>query len=268
MKGDGMNDRDLRNAEYGRDVSWGDADDGVESDNGMLDPAETDLASSEAIPEKPDSDAWSQEQRLDFLEREVCRHPLNRELLYKTLELCFEPLELSALEQRMLSFPEASQATQDPYHLACLLEDAGGLRRIELDEEGCEVTDLQKQDLTEDEVDDLVASVQFETTEVGRTFVCQHDPRRRLAELLDAEPVRKSCYIELLGFCNEQPRTYAEIEALLRSNAVLLSEKKSGLPLQPSVFVDKLERAGILEWRDGWSLSQEGRGCLDALKGE
>ena len=38
-----MNDWDLRNAEYGRDVSWGDADDGIESDNGMLDPAETDL---------------------------------------------------------------------------------------------------------------------------------------------------------------------------------------------------------------------------------
>ena len=37
MKGDGMNDWDLRNAEYGRDVSWGDADDGIESDNGMLD---------------------------------------------------------------------------------------------------------------------------------------------------------------------------------------------------------------------------------------
>lgn len=268
MKGDGMNDWDLRNAEYGRDVSWGDADDGIESDNGMLDPAETDLASSEATPEKPNAGAWSQEKCLDFLEREVCRHPLNRELLYKTLELCLDSLELSALEQRMLSFPEAAQATQDPYHLVCLLEDAGGLRRTELDGEGREVTDLQKRELTEDEADDLVASVLFETTETGRTFVRQHDPRRRFAELLDAEPVRKNCYIELLGFCNERPRPYTEIETLLRSNAVLLSEKKSGLPLQPSVFVDKLERAGILEWRDGWSLSQEGRGCLDALRGE
>lgn len=101
-----MNDWDLRNAEYGRDVSWGDADDGIESDNGMLDPAETDLASSEATPEKPNAGAWSQEKCLDFLEREVCRHPLNRELLYKTLELCLDPLELSALEQRMLSFPK------------------------------------------------------------------------------------------------------------------------------------------------------------------
>lgn len=266
-----MDDRDVRNTQYGRDVFWGNADDGVETDNGMLDPAETDLVPSaplEAEPEKSDADAWSQEQRLDFLEREVCRHPLNRELLYKTLELCFDPLEVGALEQRMLSFPEASQATQDPYHLACLLEDAGGLRRIELDEEGCEVTELQKQDLTEDEADDLVASVLFETTETGRLFVRQHDPRHRFAELLDAEPVRKDCYIGLLCFCDEKPRTYAEIETLLRGNAVLLSEKRSGLPLQPSVFVDRLERAGILEWRDGWSLSQEGRGCLDALKGE
>lgn len=263
-KGDVMGDRVSHASAYDHDVSWGDADDGFEQDNGMLDPTETDIG--------PAADAdvcdLAGADRLDLLEKAVCRHPLNRELLYKALELCFDPQELGALEREMLSLPEAARATQDPYHLACLLESVGGLRRIELDEKGAEVTYSQKQNLAEEEADDLVASVLFETTDEGRLFVRLHDPRRRFAELVDAEPNRRDSYIELLGFCGESPRSYAEVEAMLRGCGALASDRASGLPVQPSVFVDKLERAGILVWRDGWSLSDEGRGCLAALKDE
>ena len=36
--------------------------------------------------------------------------------------------------------------------------------------------------------------------------------------------------------------------------------------MQPSVFVDKLERAGALVWKEGWTLTEEGREFLEDLK--
>ena len=36
--------------------------------------------------------------------------------------------------------------------------------------------------------------------------------------------------------------------------------------MQPSVFVDKLEAAGAVEWRDGWVLTDEGRSYLQELR--
>ena len=36
--------------------------------------------------------------------------------------------------------------------------------------------------------------------------------------------------------------------------------------MQPSVFVDKLERAGALVWNEGWRLTEEGEAFLQDLK--
>ena len=36
--------------------------------------------------------------------------------------------------------------------------------------------------------------------------------------------------------------------------------------MQPSVFVDKLERSGALVWKEGWCLTEEGDAFLRDLK--
>ena len=65
-KGDVMGDRVSHASAYDHDVSWGDADDGFEQDNGMLDPAETDIG--------PAADAdvcdLAGADRLDLLEKD------------------------------------------------------------------------------------------------------------------------------------------------------------------------------------------------------
>ena len=136
---------------------------------------------------------------------------------------------------------------------------AGGLDRIERDERGAIVMEQDKEGLDEDAVDDLVRSVAFRTTEAGARFVEQHRPQARLVELLQLAPERADVYIELLEFVRARPRAYNDIVELLRGRPVLETvvdgERRR---MQPSVFVDKLERSGALVWKEGWCLTEEG----------
>ena len=133
-------------------------------------------------------DAKAVEGRLAAIEDTVCRHPLNREVLYRMLAYCAEERALDDLEREAASWPEFETATQNQYRLAEHLVRAGGLDRIERDERGAIVMEQDKEGLDEDAVDDLVRSVAFRTTEAGVRFVEQHRPRARLVELLQLAP--------------------------------------------------------------------------------
>lgn len=201
------------------------------------------------------------------LTESVARQPLHREIYYKTLVFCEEVRPLREIEEKIATFAEFKGAANSQYHFIEVLEEAGGLERFELDEEGEVVTPDRKEGLTDDEIDDLVWSYAFMTTPAGLAVVEQHAPRARIIELLGLVPERKGAYIELLEFCAEEPRTYNEIRQLFVGRDVLV-RLVNGEPqtMQPSVFVDKLEAAGGVEWRDGWVLTDEGRSYLQELR--
>lgn len=238
-------------------------DEEVVADNGMLDPADDDVA-DEGEEERPEDVPF--DVRLRVLEDAVCRQSLHREIEYKILRFCEERRDLRVIEEEVAGYPEFAHAVQSQYHMICALEDAGGLRRIELDENGVEVAPEQKEGLTEDEVDDLVASYSFETTEVGRAFVEQHAPRARLIELLDLVPARRDTYVEVLEYCRE-PRSYHDFESLLAGRDILrIGPNGTHEAIQPSVFLDKLERAGAIVWDGGWKLTEGGEEYLRELQ--
>ena len=138
---------------------------------------------------------------------------------------------------------------------------------IERDEEGNRVLPEQKEGLSEDEVDDLVAEISFKSTDVGDWFVDYNKPSARLVDLLHLVPERTDTYIELLEFVEAAPRPYGQIEELLLGRSALQTVIDGRVEtMQPSVFVDKLERAGALVWKKGWTLTEEGREFLEDLK--
>ena len=196
----------------------------------------------------------------------VARQPLQREILYKVLTYCQESRGLQEIEHEVTTYAGFKHAANSPYHFIEVLENAGGLERFELDDEGEVVTPERKEGLTDDEIDDLVASYAFMTTPVGMAVVEQHTPRARIIELLNLVPERKDAYIELLEFCSDEPRTYNEVSQLFKGRDVLV-RIVDGEPqtMQPSVFIDKLEAAGGIEWRDGWVLTEEGKSYLAEL---
>lgn len=203
------------------------------------------------------------EKRCARLDEALVRQPLHRELLYKTLVLCQTRRTLREVEQAIGSFSEFPQATQNPYHLMTVLVDAGGLDRGFLDAGGNPLDPERLGRLTEDEQDDLIADEVYETTEVGREAVNRHAPHARLIELMRGEPQRETVYRELLSFCAEEPRTYRAISSLLENRSVLYRTVRGHRQIiQPSVFVDKLQRAAGLVWRNGWMTTEEGKEFL------
>ena len=198
----------------------------------------------------------------------VTRNPLQRELFYKVLSFCQESKPLREIEQMVMALPGFERTSANAYHFIAVMENAGGLERFELDDEGDVVDDTRKAGLTEDEIDDLVAEYAFMTTPAGQAVVEQHTPRARIIELLGLVPERRDTYIELMEFLAEEPRTYNEVTQLLDGRDVLWHLDSKGNPerMQPSVFLDKLHDAAAIEWRQGWQLSEEGRTYLDELK--
>lgn len=198
----------------------------------------------------------------------VTRNPLQRELFYKVLSFCQESKPLREIEQMVMALPGFERTSANAYHFIAVMENAGGLERFELDDEGDVVDDARKAGLTEDEIDDLVAEYAFMTTPAGQAVVEQHTPRARIIELLGLVPERRDTYIELMEFLAEEPRTYNEVTQLLDGRDVLWHLDSKGNPelMQPSVFLDKLHSAAAIEWHQGWQLSEEGHAYLDELK--
>ena len=237
-------------------------------DNGWVDEGFKDVAdmpSDEELAEEVKQ--LSPEEQLEVLTETVTRHPLNREILYKTLAYCVEEHPLPDIEAQIATFPQFKSCTQNQFALISMLTRAGGLECIEYDEQGNRVLPEQKIGLTEDEEDDLVWSFSYKTTEVGARFVEQHQPRARLIEMMNLNPNRKEAYAQVLEFIGAKTRSFPEIDALLRGNPALETIINGrNETMQPSVFVDKLERNGALVWDKGWNLTEEGREYLEELK--
>ena len=125
----------------------------------------------------------------------------------------------------------------------------------------------EKEGLTEDEVDDLMCELGYVTTEAGRTFAEANLPEARLRALLGFALERRGVYLEVLEFIAQAPRSYAEVKELLAGHPVLeVTIDGMRQTMQPSVFVDKLERAGALVWDQGWNLSDDGLRFLKELR--
>lgn len=227
---------------------------------------------------EPDLDSTSffadkeflEEQELSFSQKVeringlFLRNNLNRPVLYRILsEAAAEPVLLSELEARVVEMPGFDTATQPPFTLIEWLIDAQAVSLVDVDEEGSPITDADKADKTEDEIDDMVFDQLVTITEQGAEALAMFDPAGRVADLLDEKPTRAATYIELLQFLKEK-RSYGDIDKLLRGNPVLMDGVAlGGRPMQPSVFVDKLASAGAIIYEQGWHITPEGLRVLE-----
>jgi hypothetical protein len=213
----------------------------------------------EKTEQKPSQDLGelSFEERLRTLEEVVCRNPQNREIHYKTLKYLDEFRVLPDVEGFIQACPEFSSATQSPYFLLLFLIKGGGIDCFELDCNGAIIHEGQKAGLDEDQLDDLIAQFAYQSNEVGRTFVNSFSPENRLHKLLQESPDYHDTYLEILQFLTEK-QSMANIDTLLRGRDVLMANREpDDRPVQPSVFIDKLEKVGAIYWDSGWTTSPE-----------
>lgn len=230
--------------------------------------ARLDVSSASDAPEAESEEAAceSLESRAERLDAAINKHPLHREIYWRVLQFCKERQDLRDIEAMVEQLPEFKYGTQNQYHLVCVLEKNHGLVRFELGEDGHEVSAEEKEGLSEAEADELVWGYAFQTTDAGAVVADRYQPQIRIAELMSEIPERTATYRELLEFFDDRPRTYNEVFQLLKGRDVLMSGRgPQERPMQPSVLVDNLERAGSVVWDEGWRLTDEGRAYLKTL---
>ena len=195
---------------------------------------------------------------------------LNHQEMYRrTMELCRTPMEFSEVERAIEEFPEFELASQSPYRFIVALVNAGGLRRISLDDQGEAVTLADVEGLSEDEIDDKVACYVLETTETGRAAADELAPQRKLRRLLEQFPDRATVYRDLLSHVKSTPCNYEGIEKLFEGrdfSGLRTIGMEKHVALKPSVFVNNMEKAGGLVWKNGrWTITKEGEALLGQL---
>lgn len=229
-------------------------------------PANKDLAKPADAAGKGAKAALTFDERVAALDRFIHFEPLIREIDYQTLLFCDERRELSEVEEAMAAFPEFPGATRDQFALITELVDHGGLELFELDGVGRVVTAADKEGLTENEVDDLVERFAYQTTDVGRAVAAAMEPTLRFAELVEAAPEREPLYRALMALLREK-QSFAAVDTYLRSPEGLCIMAEAGCGgMQPSVFVDKLERAGMLCYHGGWQTTEAGVKVLETAE--
>lgn len=203
---------------------------------------------------------------VERLDAAINKHPLHREMYWRVLEFCKERKDLREIEAMIAQLPEFEYGTQNQYHLVCVLEKNFGLVRFELGEDGQELPAAAKEGLSDAEADELVWGYAFETTDVGAVVADRYQPQIRIDELLNEMPERRETYLELLEYFDARPRSYNDVSHLLKGRDVLMTGRKPHeRPMQASVLVDNLERAGGVVWDGGWRLTDEGRTYLKTL---
>lgn len=224
------------------------------------------LSSDESIQEK-----------LSRLSKVITKHPLNQMVLYKILVACKTNRKEGELKEEIATYPQFKSATLDQHSLIDQLVRADGLSMSEYDGNGNlivrgEQTDgvLAEQDKTPPPDQDQEASVTWRcylTTEIGLIYIDENTPEKRLADLLSLVPSRNEFYLKVLDFCSGEKQPYKAIEALLERDLLALPEEQAlHIPTKPSLFIDKLERAGGIVWDDGWTITDIGRRMLQTFK--
>lgn len=197
----------------------------------------------------------------------VCAHPRHRELYYQCLAYCQEERTLDEAEDYLESLPEYKSALQSSTTLTNVLLQSGGLLYREYDSDGrlldeSYIQELQAQELTDDDIYELIDRRTLTTTEAGIAVVELMNPQKRIDRVISIVPEREMLFKRVLNFCSE-PRSLEAINGLIGDDPLLdPSERTAYIRLRPSYFIDKLHEAGALVWEGGWKTTEAGQAWL------
>lgn len=95
-------------------------------------------------------------------------------------------------------------------------------------------------------------------TPAGLEMVAARDPRSRASRLLVEEEQYLPVYKELLEALADGPMAKRDIDVIVKANPASESPRRLG-----GYFVDRLEKAGAIEWAGAWTITEVGRELLD-----
>lgn len=191
-------------------------------------------------------------------------NPRYRQVMRWIVERCADgAIDLSHLETQIQQHPSFNARGVAPYFLVAWLEEAGGLVRLEMTADGDPIDRDKLTDLSEDDIDDLIASYSFEATEAGVSACARFEPKRKIAELLEEQPERRELYLGILSLL-ATPHSVADVFAYVQANPHLVPRVPENAP-KPTAYLDKLAAAGAVAFDGKWVTTLEGKEVLATL---
>ncbi len=201
----------------------------------------------------------------DGLAKLFTRMSPRRRVLLGVLELCREP---RAAQEVAAYVNEAQQANRSVYSagaILSLLEEAGGISRVSAEgcPRGCEP--VEPEHVVVDGVEYLRTArptpLFWKTSEAGLRVLADDRPLERAEALFEDDTAYLPVYKTALELCCQD----AGMSAAQLGHAIdgldLVQEPR----LFASHFMERLERAGAVEWHDAWHTTDIGLQALNML---
>lgn len=204
--------------------------------------------------------AESATERIDALFNQM---PTLDRMLVKILGLGLEPIPSNEMNSRVAALQKNHHAIYSPLTMCNLLERAGAL--IQCDENGTSLEDFEQEPLrvTEDGIDYWrvapAPAVYWTVTPEGRERYNAYNPAQMIADVFEAEPEYRKFFLTTLNVCAQPGGANMKVVDDLISDAPELQKPRR----YAMYFIDKLEKAGALEWGDTWQITEAGRAYLE-----
>lgn len=233
---------------------------------GVLDEGPYNLPTPENAPQFAKvafDSADTAKERIDTLFDQM---PTLHRMLTDMLGYCLKPIKSDELAEAGAALQKHHHCIYSPLTLCNLLERAGAL--IQCDEHGTALKDLEQEPLKV-HIDGAdwwqvapAPEIYWLISEDGRARYESYQPLEMLRELYEAEPHYSEIFTIVLRMCVRDGGTQVkDVDETVGDEPALQNPKRYGI-----YFIDKLERAGGVEWQNAWVTTEAGKQFLEAQK--
>lgn len=194
--------------------------------------------------------------------------PTLHKMLYDILEMCQDPLSSDELEARVTELKEHHHCVYAPLTFCNLLEQAGAL--AETNEEGVPLKDVT-QEPTIIELDGVqywtvtpAPPVFWQATDEGKSQLEAYRPLELIQGCYKNEPQYADIFTTVLELCARKGgASMKQIGNVIDDEPAVQNPRRFAM-----YFIDKLEKAGAVEWKGSWIITKPGSEQLDNLAHE
>ncbi len=208
-------------------------------------------------------DTRTAEQRIDDLFKKM--GPQHR-LLLSVLAACEQRKPFEDVEKTVAELQQFNASVYSPANFCGMLEAAGALAHVTEDGTPYDEFANEPELVTIDGQEFLkprpAPQSFWETTPVGAARVDAYDPHAQLAAIYGEFPQTLPIFKRVLTLLADEPdgASLAKISAIVDSDPLVQKPR-----FYAGHFLERLERADAVEWRDAWCITDIGRESLEQM---
>ena len=209
------------------------------------------------------ADTRTAEQRIDDLFKKM--GPQHR-LLLSVLAACEQRKPFEDVEKTVAELQQFNASVYSPANFCGMLEAAGALAHVTEDGTPYDEFVNEPELVTIDGQEFLkprpAPQSFWETTPVGTARVDAYDPHAQLAAIYGEFPQTLPIFKRVLTLLADEPDgvSLAKISAIVDSDPLVQKPR-----FYAGHFLERLERADAVEWRDAWCITDIGRESLEQM---